>query len=47
MYAEIARNKHRSVAFVGLFFVVWLGLGVVLRTAVEGLVLLLGRQLSA
>ena len=30
MYAEIARNKHRSVAFVGLFFVVWLGLGVAL-----------------
>jgi heat shock protein HtpX len=28
MYAEIARNKHRSIAFVGLFFVVWLGLGV-------------------
>jgi heat shock protein HtpX len=30
MYAEIARNKHRSIAFVGLFFVVWLGLGVAL-----------------
>jgi heat shock protein HtpX len=33
MYAEIARNKHRSIIFVGLFFVIWLGVGVVLGLA--------------
>jgi heat shock protein HtpX len=30
MYAEIARNKHRSIIFVGVFFVIWLGIGAAL-----------------
>ncbi len=30
MYSEIASNKRRSVAFVGLFFVIWLAIGAVL-----------------
>ncbi len=29
MYSEIARNKRRSVIFIGLFFVVWLAVGAV------------------
>jgi heat shock protein HtpX len=27
MYSEIARNKRRSVIFIGLFFVIWLAVG--------------------
>ena len=27
MYSEIARNKRRSVLFIGLFFVIWLAIG--------------------
>ena len=30
MYSEIARNKRRSIIFVGLFFVIWLAIGGVL-----------------
>jgi LemA protein len=30
MYSEIASNKRRSVAFIGLFFVIWLAIGGVL-----------------
>jgi len=29
VYSEIARNKRRSVIFIGLFFVVWLAVGAV------------------
>lgn len=28
MYSEIASNKRRSVFFVGLFFLIWLGIGI-------------------
>ena len=30
MYQEIASNKRRSVIFIGLFFVIWLGIGAVI-----------------
>jgi heat shock protein HtpX len=29
MYSEIASNKRRSVAFIALFFLIWLGIGAV------------------
>jgi heat shock protein HtpX len=29
MYSEIASNNRRSIIFIGLFFVIWIGIGVV------------------
>ena len=37
MYTEIARNRRRSVVFVGLFFVIWVTVGAVIGLSLRAL----------